>query len=115
MNKMPELKTKIWISIIAFILIQRTPAYAVSEAAVLFLLISPFSQANGMGETYGNIASADPMASVINPAYLGAYSQKHNFGFSSSNAAWLPALVSDMHYSCHSLNFGYSLKLKTIF
>lgn len=98
------------IIIFIFIFIQTGFVYAVSEAAVLFLLISPSPQANGMGETYGNIASTDPMASINNPAYLGYYSQKHNFGFSYSKTDWLPGLVDDMDYSCYSLNFGYSLK-----
>ncbi len=112
MIKLSHIKKIILLTIITFIFIfiQTTSVYAVSEAAVLFLLISPSPQANAMGQTYGNIASIDPMASINNPAYLGFYSQKHNFGFSYSRADWLPGLVSDMKYSCYSLNFGYSLK-----
>ena len=96
--------------IVIFGIIIISPVHAVSQAAVLFLLISPSPLANGMGETYGNIASIDPMASIFNPAYLGFYSQKHNFGFSYSKTDWLPQLVSDMEYSCTSLNFGFALK-----
>lgn len=112
MIKLSHIKKIILLSIITiiFILIQTSSVYAVSEAAVLFLLISPSPQANAMGETYGNIASVDPMASVNNPAFLGFYFQKHNFGFSYTKAGWLPGLVDDMYYSCYSMNFGYSIK-----
>ncbi|MFC1569493.1 PorV/PorQ family protein [bacterium] len=84
--------------------------YAVSEAAVLFLLISPSPQANGMGNTYAAAASVDPMASLVNPAYLGYYVQNYNAGFSCSRAGWLPQLVSDMSYQCASVNSGITFK-----
>lgn len=98
------------IFILIFIHIQSTYVYAISSAAVPFLLYSPSPQANGMGETYGNISSTDPMASIINPAYLGFYSQKHNFGFSFSKGYFLNQMLSDLSYNCYSLNLGYSLK-----
>lgn len=93
-----------------FIIIHATSSFAVSESAVLFLLISPSPQANAMGNTYGNLVCTDPIASLFNPAYLGFYAQKHNFGFSYSEADWLPVIVSDMNISCASFNFGYTLK-----
>lgn len=91
-----------------------TSIFAVSEAAVLFLRISPSPLANGMGETYGNIASNDPMASIFNPAYLGFFSKKQNIGFSYSKVNWLPGLTSDLYYKSFSFNFGFSLKNKPI-
>jgi hypothetical protein len=84
--------------------------HAASEAAVLFLLISPSPLANGMGETYGNIASTDPMASIFNPAYLGIFSKSQNFGLSYSKANWLPKVTNDLYHKSFSLNFGYTFK-----
>jgi len=98
------------LAIVVLIIIQTTSVFAVSEASCLFLLISPSPQANGMGGTYGNLAFTDPMASLFNPAYLGFFAERHNFGYSYSSAFWLPALVSDMDISCMSCNIGYTLK-----
>lgn len=100
----------IFLFVLLFTASLSTTVYAVSEAAVLFLIISTSSVANGMGETYGNISSTDPMASIFNPAYLGFFSKNHNFGFSHSKANWLPQLANDLYYKCFSLNFGYSIK-----
>jgi len=63
-----------------------------------------------MGQTYGNISSTDPMASIFNPAYLGFFSKNQNFGFSYSKVNWLPQLANDLYHKCFSLNFGYSNK-----
>jgi hypothetical protein len=88
--------------------------YSVSETAAIFLLISPSPRSNGMGNTYGNSASEDPMASIINPAFLGFYSKNHNLGLAYSKTGWMPTLASNMSYSCNSLSFGYSMKNKPI-
>ena len=98
-----------FIVIISIIILTPT-APAVSQSALMFLRMSPSPVANSMGGTYSNAASIDPMASIFNPAYLGFYSQKHNFGFSYSKTDWLPQLASGMDYSCISLNFGLAMK-----
>lgn len=100
----------IFISTLLFISSLSNSVHAVSEAAALFLLISPSPLANGMGETYGNISSTDPMASIFNPAYLGFFAKNQNFGFSYSKVNWLPQLANDLYHKCFSLNFGYSNK-----
>jgi hypothetical protein len=56
------------------------PDCAVSEAAILSLLISLSPQANAMGGAYGNTIDASPMASTMNPASLGMFVRKNNFG-----------------------------------
>jgi hypothetical protein len=94
-----------------FFVAQTIPATAVSEATFNFLLVSPSPQAIGMANTYGNLADADPMASRFNPAYSGFFAQKHNFGFSCSEAPWLPSFSSDLKYRALSANLGYSLKI----
>jgi hypothetical protein len=90
-------------------------AFAVSEAAALFLLISPSPQANAMGETYGNIVGKDPMATLFNPASLGLLAQNHYFATSylSPKVNWLPALASEMNYFCRSIALGMNLKSMT--
>ncbi|MCU0642911.1 MAG: hypothetical protein MUC94_01440, partial [bacterium] len=65
----------IFISALLFISSLSNSVHAVSEAAALFLLISPSPLANGMGQTYGNISSTDPMASIFNVHDAAAYDQ----------------------------------------
>jgi len=68
--------------------------FAVSEAAVLFLLISPGARASGMGNSF--VATADDAtASFWNPAGL-AFQTGREVTF--MHAKWLPQLVDDMSY-----------------
>jgi len=69
-------------------------SYAVSEAAVLSLLISPGARAAGMGEAFVAVAD-DATATYWNPAGL-AFQTGHEITLMHSN--WLPSLVSDMFY-----------------
>ncbi len=71
-----------------------TRSYAVSEAAVLSLLISPGARAAGMGEAFVAVAD-DATATYWNPAGL-AFQTGHEITLMHSN--WLPSLVSDMFY-----------------
>ena len=104
---------KIWLSFLVIILslTVSSQAFAVSEAAVLFLLISPSPQANAMGCTYGTTVSTSPMATIMNPAALGIFAQENYFGheFYSEKIPWLPALVSDMYYDAKATSFGLNL------
>jgi hypothetical protein len=112
MNRYLKKSVSTFFLIILFSLLLATPVFAVSEAAVLFLLISPSPQANAMGETYGNIASTSPMAVIFNPASLGLFAQENYFGISyyPRKTDWLPALVSDMNYNAKNTSFGINLK-----
>ena len=103
-------KTIVILLIMVLILACGSQVFAQSQAALIFLLISPSVQANSMGETYLNTAASDPMASVMNPAYLGFFAQQNSFGYSDSKADWLPALIDDMTYQCKSFAGGYTLK-----
>ncbi len=70
-------------------------AYAVSEAAVLFLLISPNSRAGGMGEAAVALAD-DAAASYWNPAGLAFQQGKQ---FTSLYSKWLPQFnLADLYY-----------------
>lgn len=68
--------------------------YAVSEAAVLFLMISPGARAAGMGEAF--VALADDATAVFwNPAGLAFQEGKE---LSLMHANWLPQFGSDLFY-----------------
>lgn len=68
--------------------------FAVSQAAVLFLMISPGARAAGMGEAFVAIAD-DATAAYWNPAGLAFQSGRE---VTLMHANWLPQLVSDMYY-----------------
>ena len=70
------------------------PAFAVSEAGVLFLLISPGARAAGMGEAFVAI-SDDATAIYWNPAGL-AYQTGHEITAMHSN--WLPQFGNDLYF-----------------
>ncbi|MBN2103487.1 PorV/PorQ family protein [bacterium] len=78
----------------AVILMTVSPAWAVSEGGVLFLMISPGARAAGMGEAFVAM-SDDATASFWNPAGL-AYTKGNEVTIMHAN--WLPQLVSDMYY-----------------
>jgi hypothetical protein len=71
-----------------------TQVYAVSEAACLFLLISPGARAAGMGEAFVGLAD-DATAVYWNPAGL-AFQQGREVTLMHSN--WLPQFDSDLFY-----------------
>ncbi|MFQ5825249.1 MAG: PorV/PorQ family protein [bacterium] len=69
--------------------------FAVSEAAVLFLLISPNARAGGMGEAFVGIAD-DVSAIYWNPAGLAFQEGKQ---FTSMYSKWLPQFnLDDLYY-----------------
>jgi hypothetical protein len=71
-----------------------TQSYAVSESAVLFLLISPGARAAAMGEAF--VALADDATAVFwNPAGL-AYQKGREITLMHAN--WLPQFSSDLFY-----------------
>jgi hypothetical protein len=86
-------------------------AFAVSEAAVVSLLISPSPTANAMGQTYANTVDASPMAAVMNPASLGMFARKNIFGneYYPAKVQWLPSLVADLNLDVRSTVFGVNL------
>lgn len=87
------------------------PARAVSEAAALFLLISPGPQARAMGESYAATAASSPMAAIMNPAAAGLFAHKNIFGYEYYPDAqqWLPQLGDDLTYDAKATTFGVSL------
>lgn len=69
--------------------------FAVSESAVLFLLISPNARAGGMGEAFVAVAD-DASATYWNPAGLAF---QEGSQFTGMYAKWLPQFnLSDLYY-----------------
>lgn len=85
--------------------------FAVSEATLLFLLISPSPQVNAMGQTYGNVLGDDPMATLFNPANIGLMAQNYYFAssFNSPEIEWLPSFAGDLNFHCNSFIAGINL------
>ena len=87
-------KALLFLLIILLISGVTSESYAVSEAAVLFLMISPGARAAGMGEAF--VATANDATAVYwNPAGLAFQYGKE---ITLMHANWLPALASDMYY-----------------
>ena len=85
---------KVAVVITLLLLVVTTQVFAVSESALLFLLINPGVRAGGMGEAFAGIAD-DVSAVYWNPGGLGFQTGKE-FMFMHSN--WLPQLTSDLFY-----------------
>ncbi len=87
-------------------------AKAVSEAAVLFLLIQPSVRANGMGGS--SVASFDhgPQAIAFNPAHAGiaAFETSLAVEFYPGATNWLPQFnIEGLTYNAKSFFLGYNL------
>jgi len=87
-------KYLIFISLLLLMVTVSQQAYAVSEAAVLFLMISPGARAAGMGEAFVGVAD-DASAVYWNPAGL-AYQYNREITFMHVN--WLSGLTNDLFY-----------------
>ena len=85
------MKKSLWIAA-GLALVATVRSFAASEAAVLFLQISPGARAAGMGETF--VAMSDDATAVYwNPAGLAFQTGSE---VTLMHAKWLPQLVSDM-------------------
>ncbi len=81
-------------------------SFAVSEAAVLFLMISPGARASGMGEAFVAI-SDDATAVFWNPAGLAF---QYGREITIMHANWLPQFASDMYYDF----FAYRMDIEGV-
>jgi len=88
-------KFSIFIAMLLIVAVAAPSVFAVSEAAVLFLLISPNARAGGMGEAFVALAD-DASATYWNPAGL-AFQQGRQF--TSLYSKWLPQFnLDDLYY-----------------
>jgi len=100
-------KLAILILVAAMSLFAISNAFAVSQAAVLFLMISPGARAAGMGQTFCAVAD-DATAIYWNPAGLAF---QRGGEVTTMFARWLPQLVGDMYY----LFFAYKQHVPAIY
>jgi hypothetical protein len=85
--------------------------FRAGETAVPFLLISPLTEANGMGEASVAISTDDPLAFITNPAQIGMGGHNRSVSFGYNYAEWLPGIVgTDLSYQSFGLNAGANLK-----
>ncbi|MFQ5709256.1 MAG: PorV/PorQ family protein [bacterium] len=83
------------VTVILLFAVAVTNVFAVSEAALLFLLISPHARVAGMGEAFVGLAD-DVSAIYYNPAGLAFQQGKQ---FTSMYVKWLPQFnLSDLYY-----------------
>lgn len=88
------MKTKLILAIILITMIAPFALNAISQAAVIFLLIEPSSRAAGMAEAY--VAQVDDgFAGYWNPGAM-AFNRKTQFASMYSN--WFGELFNDMYY-----------------
>lgn len=88
------MKTKIILTALTIIMLIPITANAISEAAVIFLLIEPGSRAGAMGQAY--VAQADDaFAAYWNPGAI-AFNRKTQFATVYSN--WLGEVFNDIYY-----------------
>jgi hypothetical protein len=80
--------------LVALLLAVTAPSFAVSESAVLFLLISPGARASGMGEAFVGLAD-DATAVYWNPAGLAFQTGRE---LTLMHANWLPQFGADLFY-----------------
>ncbi|MDP8203671.1 MAG: hypothetical protein P9L95_03975, partial [Candidatus Tenebribacter mawsonii] len=88
------MRSKVIILAIISIMLLPIAANAVSEAAVIFLLIEPSARTGGMGQAY--VAQTDDaFAGYWNTGAM-AFNRKKQFGSMFSN--WFGTIFSDMYY-----------------
>ncbi|MFQ6112659.1 MAG: hypothetical protein ACE5NG_01075 [bacterium] len=86
---------------------------AVSEAAVLFLLIQPSIRANGMAGTSVASSQHEALSVAFNPAHIGLATLKRSFNleFYPGRTNWLPQFdIKGLNYDAKSILLGYNLK-----
>ena len=94
------MKSKIIILTLISILVIPIAANAISEAAVMFLLIEPSARTGAMGQAY--VAQTDDaFAGYWNTGAM-AFNRKKQFGSMFSN--WFGKIFSDMYYFHHAGN-----------
>ncbi len=87
-------------------LVMTSRSDAQSEAALLFLRISPHARANGMGGAF--VALSDQESPYYNPAGLGLFVQRQNGSFTFFPKAfhWLPGFTNDCELEHWAVNLG---------
>lgn len=97
--------------ILVVLVVDMCTCLAQGETAVPFLLISPYAEANGMGEASVANHTDDPLSHMTNPAHLGMFGLKSYFSFGHNYSKWLPQFnQSDLWIRTYAVNAGVNLK-----
>jgi len=84
--------------------------FAQGGAAVPFLLISPYAEANAMGEASVANSTDNPLAMIVNPAHLGMQVDSGRFSFGYNRSDWLPGFgMKDLYYRTFAVTAGIRL------
>lgn len=84
-------------------------AVTVSQAAVLFLTISPSTVANGMGQTYSPLSNGDSFQNYFFPGTTNEHNVNLTYGFKNE---WLPQFgFSDLYYDVEAYQVGFPLNI----
>jgi hypothetical protein len=87
------------------------PCFSQGNTAIPFLMISPYTEANGMGEASVAVATDDPLAVMTNPAQLGVQSRFQFFSAGTNYSSWLPQFHrSDLWLRTYAVSAGINLK-----
>ena len=87
-----------------------SPVHAVSEAALLFLLVQPSPRANAMAGASVASTYHGPISNMLNPAHIGFVAADHRFDVEvfPSRTAWLPGFgIDDMYLRAGSVAVGW--------
>ncbi len=86
-------------------------SFAQGESAVPFLIISPYAESNGMGESSVAVITSDPLAFITNPAHLGMQSRSTYMSVGHNYSNWLPGFrTAGLTYRSYAMTAGISLK-----
>ncbi len=97
-------------TIILVSLLPVTNCFTQGEAALPFLLISPYTEANGMGEVSVANRTDDPLALVTNPAHLAMQIGNGRLSFGYNHSDLLPGFgISDLYYRTYAITAGLNL------
>jgi hypothetical protein len=97
---------------VAAIIAMHGTCFSQGESAVPFLLIQPDPAANGWGGVSTAVATDDPIATIVNPAQLGLFSQNAYFAASTytPKTLWLPRFgQKDLTYDVSAVSAGVNL------
>jgi hypothetical protein len=84
--------------------------FAQGEAALPFLLISPYAEANAMGEASVANSTDNPLAMIVNPAHLGMQVGNGRFSFGYNRTDWFPGFgIEDLYYRTFAVTAGMNL------
>ncbi|MDI6804923.1 MAG: hypothetical protein QME58_13975 [Bacteroidota bacterium] len=84
--------------------------YSQGESSLQFLLISPSSEAAGMGESSVGVATTDPLSIIRNPAHLGIFSLNRYFNTAYYSRSLQGIYGNEFNYIAAGISGGLNFK-----